>query len=674
MLKANYNSLKHNEFLANNGMYLCVCLAASKGKSAAVRGRPATRQGRGRARSSTKSPRQSNMQSTFDESLRLPSLDTQEPTDERRERSDEVCTSAPALVTHDSSQTHAPLSRKRAAPSDRESAENDIQLVLASTGMRTSWSKVSVLADFVPPDITFIGEERVTCNMDPSSLAVDYFSLYFGEDMFQLIVDETNKYASQYMLDNRVTMKPNSPMQKWFPTEMNEMKCFLGLLILAGIVYKPRLKMYWSVDELYATPIFSQVMRRDRFLLLLKFLHFSDNKDTGYNAQDPNRDRLHKLGKVCEMIRNKCKSVYSPGRNLSLDESLILFKGRLSFKQYIKTKRSRFGIKLYELCTSNGILLDFIVYCGAKIKPPHSANNPDNLSTTELIVAHLMKDYLFQGHCLFIDNFYTTPRLADYLLQKKTVLCGTVRKNRVNFPKDLVNEKLTKGATSFYENGSGVLAVKFRALKDKSNKKPKEVHLLSTSNKAELVNLGKNKDGQDIMKPSCVVEYNHNMGGVDVCDQQLHMIQTVRKTYKWYKKLFIRLMMQCMLASHKLYLLNNPQKKGQVDFLRFCHDVVSGLLINSPKMNRTLSTEDTVSRLCGRHFPAMKESTSDKRKWPAKPCRVCSARGIKTTSGRVPETRWICPDCPSQPGIHADQECFRLYHTELDYSLPQSGK
>lgn len=44
----------------------------------------------------------------------------------------------------------------------------------------------------------------------------------------------------------------------------------------------------------------------------------------------------------------------------------MLWKGRLSFKQYIISKRSRFEIKIYLLCdVSIGIVLDFVVYTGA---------------------------------------------------------------------------------------------------------------------------------------------------------------------------------------------------------------------------------------------------------------------------------------------------------------------
>ena len=119
-----------------------------------------------------------------------------------------------------------------------------------------------------------------------------------------------------------------------------------------GILHKPRMALYWSTDKLLATPIFSQVMRRDRFLLLLRFLHCADNSN--YNQNDPCRDILFKVRQVMNMLRRRCSEVFYPGKYLSMDESLVLFIGRLSFKQYIKSKRSRIGIKLFQLCTASG--------------------------------------------------------------------------------------------------------------------------------------------------------------------------------------------------------------------------------------------------------------------------------------------------------------------------------
>ena len=45
---------------------------------------------------------------------------------------------------------------------------------------------------------------------------------------------------------------------------MADMLTFLDLLILMGIVHKPRLTMHWSKDNIMVTPIFNQAMRRDK--------------------------------------------------------------------------------------------------------------------------------------------------------------------------------------------------------------------------------------------------------------------------------------------------------------------------------------------------------------------------------------------------------------------------
>ena len=50
-----------------------------------------------------------------------------------------------------------------------------------------------------------------------------------------------------------------------------------------------------------------------------------------------------------------------------------------------------------------------------------------------------------RGHALYVDNFYTSVPLAEALLNRKTLLCGTVRKNRKHLPIKVVSTKLKKG-------------------------------------------------------------------------------------------------------------------------------------------------------------------------------------------------------------------------------------
>lgn len=224
------------------------------------------------------------------------------------------------------------------------------------------------------------------------------------------------------------------------------MKVFLGLVLLMGVIHNPSLPMYWTLDTLLSTPIFSQSMKRNRFYIILRFFHFNNNQT--YHDADEERDRLHKIRPLIDLLKNQCHNVYQPGMNLSVDESLVLYKGRLKFRQYIKINPARFGIKLYELCTSDRITLDFLFYCG---KGMFNENDPyENMTSTERIPAVLMKNHTNKGHVLYTNNFYISPNLAKFFVGNKTHLVGTVRSNRVNYPAEIVGEMLEKGKGVFF--------------------------------------------------------------------------------------------------------------------------------------------------------------------------------------------------------------------------------
>ncbi|GBM05394.1 hypothetical protein AVEN_94705-1 [Araneus ventricosus] len=80
----------------------------------------------------------------------------------------------------------------------------------------------------------------------------------------------------------------------------------------------------------------------------MKFLHF-ENSD----AFDENLHLNPKLREVSElhsmlMLVQRFKSVYVPKQDMPVDESLIAYKRRLGWKQYIPNKRARFGLKLFN--------------------------------------------------------------------------------------------------------------------------------------------------------------------------------------------------------------------------------------------------------------------------------------------------------------------------------------
>ena len=107
------------------------------------------------------------------------------------------------------------------------------------------------------------------------------------------------------------------------------------------------------------------------------------------------------------------------------------------------------------------------------------------------------------------------------------------------------------------------------------------VHLLSTKCNAAMKYTSKtDNDGNIIQKPDAIIYYNKTMGGEDKIDQQLVSINIIRKSFKWYHKVFFRLFSVVMLSNHKIY----KEKGGKYDFLQFDHDIVLGLVENSPQL------------------------------------------------------------------------------------------
>lgn len=43
----------------------------------------------------------------------------------------------------------------------------------------------------------------------------------------------------------------------------------------------------------------------------------------------------------------------TPKESMRIDETIVPFKGRLSFRQYIQNKRHRYDIKIFKLCIDN---------------------------------------------------------------------------------------------------------------------------------------------------------------------------------------------------------------------------------------------------------------------------------------------------------------------------------
>ena len=57
-------------------------------------------------------------------------------------------------------------------------------------------------------------------------------------------MEETNRYADQFVQQNKDNLREFSRVHAWKNTTIEEMRTFFGLLGLMGVVHKPRLDMY----------------------------------------------------------------------------------------------------------------------------------------------------------------------------------------------------------------------------------------------------------------------------------------------------------------------------------------------------------------------------------------------------------------------------------------------
>jgi len=128
-----------------------------------------------------------------------------------------------------------------------------------------------------------------------------------------------------------------------------------------GHVVRDKLTDYWSTLDQLHTPFFGIMMKRDRYLHIFCYLHFTDNRNEP-DRTDENCDRLWKIRDLFEILHATFSKFYNPSKNLATDEVIVSFKGRVIFKQYIRKKRKRFGIKIFKLCDSTGYTHDMRVY------------------------------------------------------------------------------------------------------------------------------------------------------------------------------------------------------------------------------------------------------------------------------------------------------------------------
>ena len=183
-----------------------------------------------------------------------------------------------------------------------------------------------------------------------------------------------------------------------------------------------------STDDVTDLPFFRSVFSRDRFFQIFGALHVGDV------------DGSTKRGKIQPFLDLICpafEAAFTPGRQISVDESVITFKGRVSFRQYLKGKPNPWGIKAFVLADSRtGYMTRVRIYYG---KETQLIDCP--LPHTVKVVMTLVEPYHDKGYDLYLDRFYGSPLLATELGKVGITVTSTVQSNRKGLPKDIIQKQ-----------------------------------------------------------------------------------------------------------------------------------------------------------------------------------------------------------------------------------------
>ena len=237
---------------------------------------------------------------------------------------------------------------------------------------------------------------------------LNYFSLFLPQSFFVTIAEATNRYAGQKIA------AWGTPDPLWEKTTLAKMCAYLSVLTMMRVKQQPHLWCYWSSDPRFTDLWISNDMRKTIFFKLHQYFHLRNTADTpGHDS--PLYNPLFKVCPFLDLILPQFKAHFQPGRDLSINEAMIGFKGHIFFKQYMPAKPTKWGIKVWEMCdAATGYCVTIDIYMGC------ASRQNTEVSLGHKVVDKLASEYYNQNRHLYFDRFFASVPLMQRLSQNGT--------------------------------------------------------------------------------------------------------------------------------------------------------------------------------------------------------------------------------------------------------------
>jgi hypothetical protein len=450
---------------------------------------------------------------------------------------------------------------------------------------------------------------------------VDSFERIFDEEVQNLIMNETNRYARTKHGDTLFDLKPI------------QLKKFLGILLFSGYHSLPRQRMYWELGEDIETTIVSSAMPRRDFEKIKRYLHVADNDNLMENT---------KFGKVMPLydVANKKFKRFGPFfKALSIDEQMIPYFGRHSAKQTMRQKTVRFGYKNFVLTSSDGYPYHVIPYEGAKTGSCAMGTSGKDL-TVRIVFELLLQFPESTEQRVSFDNWYASAGLVSTLGLLGIPCRATCRADRTgDAPFTPVTEmkKRLRGSTSKVAS-QGFMVAGVRWMDNSVVTVLSNCDKMAVADEVKRFNR-KTKEHIKIKRVDAIKAYNEEMGGVDYLDRGISEYRIGIRGKKWWFPHFSNIVSTMMFAAFKLFKLGNPE--SSLDLLGFVRSLVLNYLRSDTRNSKKIG---------------YRKASKANNYW-----RVPESTRYNIGAGHMPEkidgygTRCGVPECSSKSRLRCSQ-------------------